>query len=284
MKTFWQFAYERQRIWHARQVLGLRAPWTDDPILRDFWFVNVHRELDIGTIVLRQSLELAHQDETRAVFTAMLYRVFNNYRAWQHVEGGATHIAQVPEMITALREYHHEGNAVFTAAWTISPLPYAGIDRLAKVQTAITELWPHHLNNVLWAARNARSLQEVHRALSKVPLMGQFTAFQVALDFTYIFPHLSDNEWVLTYSSANKKAKAEYADAGSGATLKALGGSLKELRDSCDTALALDGLTWDTVALAAKPRPTLADVEHTLCEYNKYLRFHIKPLGRRYLA
>jgi hypothetical protein len=270
---FWRFTYERQRIWWRRSQ-GLPHPWTEDPVLQRYRFTNVHRELDTGTQVLRTALS-RDASLTDKVYNCMLYRVFNNVRAWRCI--GWSTVQTQREDFALLRAYHEAGNPVFTAAWVISPLTsFPGHDRLAKVEWAVRQWKPEHLVTRL---SYARSLRDVHQLLSKQRLMGQFTAFQVALDLTYVFKTLSDDEWVLTYSSAGKKAKAEYADAGSGAALAALGQTTHELRDHQDEALSALGLRWSDVAWSEKPRCTLADVEHTLCEFNKYQRIlagHVK--------
>lgn len=42
---YWIFAARRQEIFE-RRVAGRPAPWTDDPILRQFKFCNVYRAAD----------------------------------------------------------------------------------------------------------------------------------------------------------------------------------------------------------------------------------------------
>ena len=42
---YWYFAYERQNIFLKKEK-GLPAPWTDDPILREYKFCNSYRVND----------------------------------------------------------------------------------------------------------------------------------------------------------------------------------------------------------------------------------------------
>lgn len=53
---FFEFIYDRQEIWHRRNVLNLPAPWSTDEILRNYRFCNVYRELDGGTLALTKYL------------------------------------------------------------------------------------------------------------------------------------------------------------------------------------------------------------------------------------
>jgi hypothetical protein len=41
MAMFWYFIAERHAIWERRNS-GQAAPWTTDPLLRDFYFTNVY--------------------------------------------------------------------------------------------------------------------------------------------------------------------------------------------------------------------------------------------------
>jgi hypothetical protein len=55
IQAFFDFINERHRIWCLRNN-GLPRPWTDDPVLLDWSFTNVFRELDTGTIALKRML------------------------------------------------------------------------------------------------------------------------------------------------------------------------------------------------------------------------------------
>lgn len=273
---FWAFAYERQRIWRVRRD-GLPRPWTDDPILHKYRFTNVHRELDAGTIVIADAArEHPDVDVFETVYNLMIYRVFNNAAAW--VEAGGWHRPSASEPFRAgMRARYARGETVFTAAWTISGLPYPGVDRLERVFWAI-DRWDVRGTGEL--VREATSLRRVQEVLSRVPLMGQFTAFQVALDLAQRYPErLSDDEWVLAFSNSSKRAQKDYTAGGSGAALALVGASsIAEVRDARDASLASIGKSWADVQWDAKPRCTLADVEHTLCEYGKYVKLHA-PAG-----
>lgn len=278
---FWRFAYERQAIWHRRFVEGLPAPWTDDPVLAGNWFVNVHRELDPGTITLRRDV-IGRTGATveELLWNTLLYRAFNNRRAWEECVRFVPAPFDLAEPAACLAARHARGDTIWTRAWTTSPLTnYPGRTRLERVVNAAGRWDVARLRDRL---RNCRGLEDVWETLRREPLMGKFTGFQVALDLTY-FPgsRFTDDEWVYTYSSEGKLAKADYLPAGSRSGLDAAGaGSIVELRDRQDEELAARGLRWADVAWDEKPRLTLADVEHTLCEWDKYLKLVAGHNGR----
>ena len=78
-QKFFETMYERMCVWKRRFIDKQSAPWTDDPILRDYKFTNVYRELDrssqwqINNIMLDKGLTLKN-----LVWKLMFYRLFNS--------------------------------------------------------------------------------------------------------------------------------------------------------------------------------------------------------------
>ena len=78
---FFRTMFERQMIWKRRFLDQKPRPWTDDPILRDYKFTNVYRELDrnsqwqIRNILLDDELTL-----TNLVWKMMVWIV------WQFID------------------------------------------------------------------------------------------------------------------------------------------------------------------------------------------------------
>lgn len=262
---FWQFTYERQAIWRRRVELE-PPPWTTDPILQEYWFVNVHRELDTGTGVLMSQVQARPASLEALVFNTMLYRVFNNYRMWLALDPFCLTGADVDAAFERIREYWKSGSTIFTAAWTISPLPYKGDDRLEKVRTGM-DMWDvYQITRELYTAQ---SLTRAFKTLTAQKLMGHFTAYQVALDMSYIMPGFTDDEQLPKLHSGTAKS-AGRTPSGSADALKWIGTTMDELHDTQEEVLSSLGLNWADVAWSQKPRLTMADIEHTLCEYMKY--------------
>lgn len=74
-QPFWDFVRERHRVYQRRQA-GKTRPWTDEPTLRDYFFTNVYRELDPGTVFIRDLLT-QHRDQPLRdkLFNTMVYRL-----------------------------------------------------------------------------------------------------------------------------------------------------------------------------------------------------------------
>src|SRR5207247_6900297 len=73
--TYFRLAREREAI-RRRKAAGQPWPWTDDPILRDWFFCNVHREMDKTTVWFREHVR-STLSGWRAVEATLCFRWFN---------------------------------------------------------------------------------------------------------------------------------------------------------------------------------------------------------------
>lgn len=279
MLDFWEFAYERQRIWRRRTIDRLPWPWTDDPVLQKYRFTNVHRELDRGTITLRR---LVHSQLTRTsleavVYNTMAYRVFNRAEMWEEVRPFAATRGDIASTRNMIRHYVENGGKIAPAAWTVSPLTHLPGDTWLERAFAGMDRWDTYA--ITEGLRDCATFMEAFKLMKGIPLMGHVLRVQCILDFTYLFPFTDDEEFPL-YSSAGKhKGKREEWDPiGPAEGLKSAGGlSLYDLRHRQTELLLNRGLDWRIVMWDAKPHLTVADIEHTLCEYSKYVAVHRNP-------
>lgn len=81
--------YERQEIWYKRNILKLPAPWTDNPILRDYKFTNVYRELDNSSQYLIQNVYLQEKDIKQVIFSIFVHRIFNKAETFGYLKKAA---------------------------------------------------------------------------------------------------------------------------------------------------------------------------------------------------
>ncbi len=90
IEDLWTFINNRHSIYLKRKAKQ-DPPWTDDPILQQYIFSNIFRELDPTTIAIRRVLnKLYHEYKEGRVreedyignqlVNVVLYRIFNNRR------------------------------------------------------------------------------------------------------------------------------------------------------------------------------------------------------------
>ncbi len=310
---FWQFIFERQRIWKSRQEGELVT--YKDPVLRSQFFTNVFRELDPGTDVAREIMSHRASAETR-LLNVITYRRINREDTWRDVCGSALlrAVEDVRGFFEALRVRKDVIKLpVFTDAHQVYPMPMVPgttlIDKLEYVTlgTAADIEW---LTPKIQRSINMKEAFETIRDAG-IPGIGGFLAWQIALDLRYgraINPH-SDDDWAPVQAGAKvgltlymnwpnvgvvmvgqiKKDALEKRFPAGVTIIKPpskthLELALLSLRDIQDEQFDCRGLDFESVAHPDHKRLTLAAIEHALCEWQKYVGASCGLIGgnRRY--
>lgn len=273
--AYLDFVGERHRVWQQR-LLGLQAPWTDDPILQRNKFTNVYRVLDYGSqFLLRELLNEPGITAGDALARAFLYRMSNEPKTWEHTKAEMGYYPQAGDLGDVLGElwgeYRDAGNRVFSGAYTIMPLPgVKGFDKaLEVVRMARDAFHPHSDTCVTDRFLQAGSMEERFKVLRGIPNVGDFIAMQVLTDFGYspFGADQDENEFVVPGPGARKGANELFATG----------------------KRAADVITWcrervlelpDCPTLQGRP-PSMMDIQNTLCEFSKYARHMRKPTPAR---
>ena len=78
LKLFWYWIYERQNIWYKRFMKKSSAPWTKDPILNDYKFTNVYRELDRVSKWVQDNIIFRDDwNKLQRLFCLISFKLFN---------------------------------------------------------------------------------------------------------------------------------------------------------------------------------------------------------------
>jgi len=185
-ETYWQFAKMRQDIFMQR-VAGTPPPYTDDPVLSAHRFTNAYRASDrVSQFLIRHVLYEGDQSPEEVFFRAILFKIFNRIDTWQTLQERIGPIAwntfRFERYASTLDSIFARGNRLYSAAY-IMPSPDFGnarkhrnhlrlIERMMKTEAPkrVTEM---------------KSLEEVFRLLRSYPSLGDFLAFQFAIDLNY---------------------------------------------------------------------------------------------------
>ncbi|MBF5094229.1 hypothetical protein F1643_06725 [Azospirillum sp. INR13] len=188
--SYWRFATERQAIFF-RRLEGQLSPWTNDSILARHRFTNAYRAADrvsqhlIREVIYGDGRSAAPHEQ---LFRVLLFRLFNRIETWQLLE------SQLGPLSWETFEYHaydkvltsamRQGGKLYSAAYIIPPVKWpegGGVKHrghLHLVQTALNGNLPDRINS-------ATSLAQVFALLKKLPSLGNFLAFQLAIDLNY---------------------------------------------------------------------------------------------------
>ena len=236
---FKDFVIDRYRIHKRKDIKGLPAPWTKNPILQEYKFTNVRREHDRQTKYLLENIthnpELTLEDK---IVNSFLFRAWNNWVTLR--DFGFPYAARFlydPNTKEAIRPLYHKLNEEnpdrlwynnaynqggTKCAWKfadadIRKVPYRfgdekamGDDKYPDYEPDIP-LRPFHVG--IWLGRghivdkllHAKDQQECFEIIKSVRGFADFLAYQVFVDLTYIkeFP-FSENEFTIAGPGCKK--------------------------------------------------------------------------------
>jgi len=249
---------ERHLIWHKRFVEKKPKPWTEDKILQQYKFTNCFRQLDKGTAALQEMLK-RQKDGVLILFNIIWYRYFNLY---VHAEqlGFVTDYTQVEEYITAKAK---KCDKVFTGAWMTTGVRYE--DKHISYLRACKEAWDRR-EMLYYLITTSTKLETVCAYLKDLYMVGDFLAYELACDlrFTKLLNKATDT---LTFANLGPGAQRG---------LKRLGMPYKNQKEGCESMRELYDMLIElhiSYHIIHAPWPfELREVEHNLCEFDKYQR------------
>lgn len=302
-EVFFEFARKRHQIYINRQA-ELPRPWTDDPILQHYRFTNVFRELDKTTIWLREHVRDRMRDSPDVFAAVAVYRWFNRITTGEALFSqenvglggelpGETAFEAFVRMCregaiedavgclrAAMLSYLPERGPYVTGAYIIKTPD--GMDKMEGVLQAIQWLMaderpgPHGMMGWMQAVdsmvRQRWTLQQAWAWLREFRYMGDFMAYEVVSDlrWTRLLDRAAD---IMTW-----------ANPGPGA-MRGLGRLHNWTRSQSDMPPRIDRGQMiremqHLLSISRSPNvwpadwPTweMRDVEHSLCEFDKYQR------------
>lgn len=290
---FFEFIYERQSIWHKRNILKQAPPWTDDAILRKYKICNCYRELDKGTIHLVENVLKSDLDPADKIFNIILYRRFNVFGFFsEHYLGGPMKMNEFDkyEMIDKFDALKAKGVKLFSDAYTTCQIPYnANIrksDKHVQILLSMEGLIREHAPEAIYeGARCGLHAEQLHKFIQTGGhRIGPFLAYQIMLDISYM-PECS--------AFAFKSDLAHFVEVGPGAIgglelANPGSGSLfqrtRELylnQGEAFCELARRGKQWIDVCWSGHPALSLSNIEACLCEYRKFNNLKNNPKNSR---
>lgn len=273
LSLFWYWINERHQIYLNRHA-GEPKPWSEDDIFLDYKFTNAFRELDTGTVWLRENFREPHADdpEELLVFNMCWYRKFNwiptaKYLGWQ--------TQWDPTEAHAIL-YPHRGEQLVTGAhFSIAP-PY--MPRWEGMLETISDMWDvrHDITNV---ALGTKSLEKTFDELLEIQYVGPFIAYEIVSDIRHTRV-LNDAVDIYTWANPGPGARRGLRRLGLEAKPDTV--AIKNMRDLLEQSQ--DRLSYAVIEpwkphnshLLGRHVPPLEmrDIEHCLCEFDKYCRVY----------
>lgn len=271
------FAYARARY---RVMLNKREggppPWTDDLALQRYRFCNVFREDDKTTawfrINIRKALGSKLAEQVRAAVTfRMLNKIESGVLIRDIMLEGDWNLKEIERR---LRVRVREGLPILGAAYMI--VTPKGQDKVSGIMTVIRKPIKD-APELAKAMATGRSIESATNLLMQYPHIGAFMAYEMATDLrrTPVLEHATD---ILTWANPGPGAARGAARLVPG--INSNRGSKKGVAQMVEVMREI--LAASTVQRHWPkdwPRWEMREVEHTLCEFDKYERIR-KGEGR----
>jgi hypothetical protein len=186
---YWHFAAARQDIFF-RRLEGASQPWTDDPILLNYKFTNAYRASDrVSQYLIRRVIydDRYSMAPGELVFRVLLFKLFNKISTWELIEeqlGPPSWQSFDPDAYDrVLGAAMAAGSKLYSAAYIIPPV---GLDKTKVKHRGHLKLIDLMLRGrFVGELERTKSLDAVFALLKSYPSLGDFLAFQLAIDLNY---------------------------------------------------------------------------------------------------
>lgn len=304
---FFEFARERMAIWHRRQEGELR-PWTTDTVMDKFRFTNVYRELDATTVWFAENVREPMTNRPEVLLATVLFRWFNRITTGEAIftktdPDGMPATAWENLLIDYRKEFtsmfilrhavtHYCGNGPYVTGAYIIKTP-DGYTKLEGVLWCVEQfmLQEHLLSDkkneglvnweaaANWMPEGRVSLEQAWNWLRKFPYLGDFMAYEIVTDLRHT-ALLDSAPDIMTWANPGPGAMRglnrihlRHKDHRQPKHV-----FVCEMRELLEAASASSVWPENPLGLPVEMR----DIEHTLCEFDKYERARLgegRPRG-----
>ena len=214
--SYWKFADERQKIFFNR-IKNKPEPWTNDPILKNYKFCNVYRANDrVSQFLIKNVIYTGSQQENEVVFRILLFRMFNKIETWQFLE---TNFGKVKlknfnfdDYAKMLGTRRNSGQPIFGNAFILCANKAFGFNQkhlnyLALIKKMVLE------DKIIQKIVSAKGLEDIFLLLRSYPLLGNFMAYQLAIDINYSeVINFSENDFTIAGPGSERGIKKCFID------------------------------------------------------------------------
>ena len=252
--------------------------WTEDPILQAYKFCSVFRVSDRGCQFLISDIiqkgSTKHED---IVFRVLLYNIFTRIETYKLLEGelgpSTWETYDRSKYDRVLQRAMDRGITVYTGAFQ-KPAPSLGHTTAFRNHLSLLEVMMGV--DITGQLARCRYMRDAFDLINQFPGMGDFMAFQLLLDLSYTpVINFGENDFVIAGVGARKGIEKCFKGKITGIE-EAIIRWMCDSQDEMFQMLDLEPVLLDT-GNGKTRKMTLVDVEHTLCEVQKYVRIVSGP-------
>lgn len=263
-KFFW-WINERHCI-YLNRAAECPWPWTKDKILQTYKFTNVFRELDAETLAFHERIDPLDMMPYDKLYHMIMFRAFNLASTYDLLTRGKNTHHTPTKMKRILHRNADKGKKIFTGAYIITnagrsePKIDLMCDALGVAWRGRKRIWEHMMD--------VPTMQNCTEVLSAYPMQGKFTAYEVVCDMRY-------QKGMLDKAPDRKS----WANLGPGARRGINRIVVGQIKPNAFGSIFENVEFMQELLKTSKQHlkhhvPTLEmrEIEHSLCEFDKYMR------------
>lgn len=267
--TYWKFAAERQEVFFRR--LGKECPpWTHDAVIQNYKFTNAYRASDRTSQFLIKNVIYGDEKQTQEdiFFRILIFKIFNKMETWEYLKDALGEItysrysfASYDKLLSSKIKQH----AIYSAAYI---MPSGGNcfgysqkhqNHLKMLECMMKDLLPFKIEK-------SKNMQEVFMLLRSYPMIGNFLAYQYAIDINYSeLTNFTEMSFVFPGPGALSGLRKCFSDFGGMSEIDLI----KLVTDSQEREFAQRDIKFKS--LWGRPLQ-LIDCQNLFCEVDKYCR------------
>ena len=272
--AYWQFAAERQKLYHGRLAGIPSNVLTQDPVIAAHRFTNPYRAADRVSQYLIGSVQYNQQWSWIDTFVrTLVFKIFNRIETWNHLlsEIGEPDCSTlfdraIDRSLGRVADRH----PIYSAAYIMPPPRSVSGPKYVRHLTLVRNMVSDgaHLEIL-----EAPSMSYAYSVLRRYESIGDFLAYQFITDLNYS-RHLSfsEQEFVIPGPGALRGLRKCFTDAGDLSDDFLLQWTLEQQY----TAFDRRELSWQGLWGRALQ---LIDIQNLFCEVDKYTRVAMPELS-----
>ena len=277
--SYWSFAAERQAIFF-RRLRGMSPPWTTDAIPAQHKFTNAYRASDrVSQFLIRSVAYDRDYSPEELFFRIILFKSFNRIETWKLLSRSLGEISYSKYSFETydrvLSEALAANETIYSSAY-IMPTGNRIFGTVRKHQANLRLLERMMEDEVPLRLRDMTSMAGAFKLLRSYPLLGDFLAFQYAIDLNYsMLTNFSEMDFVVPGPGARDGIAKCFSSLGDLNEADII----KIVADRQEQEFAERGIEFQTLW---GRRLQLIDCQNLFCEVDKYARVkHPDVTGRQ---
>lgn len=275
LDTYWKFAAERQQVFFNR--FDGKTLLTTNPILLKHKFTNAYRAADrVSQYLISEIIYKGDQTPDELLFRILLFKLFNKIETWE--------LLQNELGIISWRNYsYHQYSQILHQALQAGERIYSGAYMMASGRSAFGHARKHenHLKLIEQMMRShladrivaAESFEAIYKMLLNFPAIGQFLAYQYAIDINYShLTNFSEMDFVMPGPGAKDGIRKCFSSLGDYTEADVI----RYVTDRQEQEFERLGINFKSLW---GRRLQLIDCQNLFCETDKYARIAHPEVG-----